>query len=214
MFLTRVELPLAQRDVQRLISNPYAMHQWVMSALPHPADRTLFRIEPLTVDARVAVVLLQTQHEPKWPKDNMPNGCRVATKAIENAFEKLSDGQRLRFRMRANPTMKQKRDGKDQGRRCPLVREEDQLKWLVRKGEQCGFRLTENSIGGTRACIIRDEKEMLARKPKGAHPLTFRSVLFEGTLTVTDPEKFRQTLVAGIGSGKAFGFGLLSIARA
>ena len=214
MFLTRVELPLAQRSVQRLLSNPYAMHQWIMSALPHPADRVLFRLEPLTVNARVGMILLQTKHEPKWPADGIPSGSRLTTKRIENAFQSLSDGQHLRFRMRANPTNKQKREGKDQGRRCPLIREEDQLKWLMRKGEQCGFQLLENPTGKIPACVIRDEKEILARKPTSAHPLTFRSVLFEGTLTVTDTEKFRQTLAAGIGSGKAFGFGLLSVARA
>ena len=41
-----------------------------------------------------------------------------------------------------------------------------------------------------------------------------RSVLFEGLLQVTDPDAFRQTLIRGIGSGKSFGFGLLSIAPA
>jgi CRISPR system Cascade subunit CasE len=39
------------------------------------------------------------------------------------------------------------------------------------------------------------------------------SFLFEGELTVIDEIEFRRTLVAGIGSGKAFGFGLLSVAR-
>jgi CRISPR system Cascade subunit CasE len=42
--------------------------------------------------------------------------------------------------------------------------------------------------------------------------MTFGSVLFEGVLQVTDPDGFRETLATGIGSGKAYGFGLLSIA--
>ena len=37
--------------------------------------------------------------------------------------------------------------------------------------------------------------------------------MFDGRLVVTDAALFRQTLVQGIGSGKAFGFGLLSVAR-
>jgi len=44
--------------------------------------------------------------------------------------------------------------------------------------------------------------------------MTFGSVLFEGRLTIDDVEKFRETLAIGIGSGKAYGFGLLSIAPA
>ena len=42
----------------------------------------------------------------------------------------------------------------------------------------------------------------------GAHA----SVEFRGTLRVTDPAAFHQTFQTGLGSGKAFGFGLLVIA--
>jgi CRISPR system Cascade subunit CasE len=38
-------------------------------------------------------------------------------------------------------------------------------------------------------------------------------VQFEGDLEVTDAAAFRAALAQGIGSGKAYGFGLLSIAR-
>ena len=40
------------------------------------------------------------------------------------------------------------------------------------------------------------------------------AVLFDGLLTITDTASFQRILVAGLGSGKAFGFGLLSIAPA
>jgi CRISPR system Cascade subunit CasE len=36
---------------------------------------------------------------------------------------------------------------------------------------------------------------------------------FDGVLRVTDPALFTQSLAAGIGAGKAWGFGLLSVAR-
>jgi CRISPR system Cascade subunit CasE len=37
-------------------------------------------------------------------------------------------------------------------------------------------------------------------------------VEFRGTLRVTDPAKFRRVFTGGLGSAKAFGFGLLVIA--
>jgi CRISPR system Cascade subunit CasE len=40
----------------------------------------------------------------------------------------------------------------------------------------------------------------------------FGSVMFDGLLRVSDPDVFRLTLQKGVGSGKAYGFGLLSIA--
>jgi CRISPR system Cascade subunit CasE len=43
--------------------------------------------------------------------------------------------------------------------------------------------------------------------------LKFRFAALRGNLEVTDPTAFRNTLECGIGSGKAFGFGLLTIAK-
>jgi CRISPR system Cascade subunit CasE len=40
-----------------------------------------------------------------------------------------------------------------------------------------------------------------------------QAVTFDGLLRVTDPEALLAALAGGIGSGKGFGFGLLSLAR-
>src|ERR1035437_5296772 len=45
-----------------------------------------------------------------------------------------------------------------------------------------------------------------------ARKLTFGSVPFEGIMEVADPERLRDALEYGIGSAKAYGFGLLSVA--
>jgi len=39
------------------------------------------------------------------------------------------------------------------------------------------------------------------------------AVRFDGVLVVTDPHKLREAVANGIGQQKAFGFGLLSLAR-
>lgn len=52
------------------------------------------------------------------------------------------------------------------------------------------------------------------KKPNEDKGHQLRSVLYEGVLKVTGPDLFRQTLIHGIGSGKAYGFGLLSVAPA
>jgi CRISPR system Cascade subunit CasE len=40
------------------------------------------------------------------------------------------------------------------------------------------------------------------------------SVQFDGVLRVTDAQKLTETIARGVGSGKGFGFGLLSLAPA
>ena len=47
---------------------------------------------------------------------------------------------------------------------------------------------------------------------RGSGKLTFGSVRLEGRLSITDVALFQTALAEGIGSGKAYGFGLLSIA--
>jgi CRISPR system Cascade subunit CasE len=44
--------------------------------------------------------------------------------------------------------------------------------------------------------------------------ITLASVVFDGLLRITDAAEFRETLGCGIGTAKAYGFGLLSVTAA
>ena len=52
------------------------------------------------------------------------------------------------------------------------------------------------------------------KKSKLDKDVRLLSVTYEGLLTVTDAQKFRDALTGGIGRGKAYGMGLLTIVRA
>ena len=112
----------------------------------------------------------------------------------------------LAFRLRANPTVKRKFPSGDH-KRVGIYDEQKQIEWLKRKGEQGGFRLlsirtsNQDMVGGT---IGRD---------RTTHKLNLLAVQFDGLLQVTDPDRLRETVRQGIGSGKGLGFGLLSLAR-
>jgi len=201
MHLSRLTLPLADRRTQGLLANPYELHRALMKALPTPAGRMLFRVEPPARHASAATVLVQSEDDPDWNEADLPRAA-VEKKTLD---PHLSQGTQLRFRLRANPTARRKIDGAAEGKRVGLTTEEDQRAWLARKGDQGGFRPD--------GVIVIDEGQVKAAKPSG-HTLTFRSVRFEGVLVITDPDRFTEALQAGIGSAKAFGFGLLSVARA
>jgi len=77
--------------------------------------------------------------------------------------------------------------------------------WNGAACHRCGGRMKENGQGEEVVCEQCGVRVWLLR-----HRL--RSVRYDGTMTVTDPARFEETLVRGIGPGKAFGFGLLSVA--
>jgi CRISPR system Cascade subunit CasE len=117
----------------------------------------------------------------------------------------LKPGQLLAFRLRANPTARRTFD--DKKRRVGIYDEQEQLAWLKRKSEQGGFRLV--SVRTTK----RDDVGGQIKRHGQTHKLKLAAVRFDGFLQVTDPVRLRNVVRHGIGSGKALGFGLLSLAR-
>ena len=105
--------------------------------------------------------------------------------------------------------------------------------WLGRKGEQAGFRLltvqasgafgTSGSAGTIPNANATSMQKLVGRRPNKAveegvsqktSQLTLGSIIFDGLLEITNAELFRGALDNGVGPGKAYGFGLLSIAPA
>ncbi len=153
-------------------------------------------------------------------------------KDIMPAYRQIQNGQVLSFRLRGNPT---KRIGKVikgeaelKGKRVGLLREEGTDRLVHSQGpgagkgqtrrfrdsrERNGGRETEKSGRMHRVNISSEGKQRGSKKEDGqSHKTTHLAVRFDGLLRVTDADDFRETLVCGIGPGKAFGFGLLSVA--
>jgi CRISPR system Cascade subunit CasE len=199
MFLSSLDLdPLpTSRGVQRWLANPYRIHQRICLAFDDPG-RLLFRLEERP---RPRLLVLSPSF-PDWDRAFASFPALLAGPPRSQPFEPvLHDGQLLRFLLRANPTVK--RDSRRHG----LFREEDQRAWLDRKAAEGGFAPVSVRVrGGLTQVSSRGPR----RRTGLQHHL---AVEFEGILRVTDTPRFGATLRRGIGSGKAYGFGLLSIAR-
>ena len=110
------------------------------------------------------------------------------------------------------------------GKRVGLATEGEQVRWLLRRADAGGFQIPGTWVDARHPETgepmqlpnFRVDVVPEGRDPNGkpGHAGEFLAVRFEGVLAVTDPEAFRATVAVGIGSGKAFGFGLLSLARA
>ena len=242
LFLSRLILNPRSRQVMSEMAHPYEMHRTLMRAFPEATDITkakardefgvLFRAD---VDEKRGIIkaYVQSRIEPDWSfLDRLDDYLSTDTempayehKDIMPAYRKIQSGQVLSFRLRANPTKRiGKQDDPMKGKRVELRDENEQTDWLIRKGQAMG----EDLPGGFDLLMkeVRDAKGEIRLIPrvnvccdgkqtgrtKDGHSAMHFAVLYDGLLRVTDTNAFLQTLISGIGAGKAFGFGLLTIA--
>lgn len=219
MFLSLLRLNPASGAAQRDLRDATELHRTVMRAFPAVPDPAvearayfgvLHRLEFDRPGGRV-LLYVQSRVAPDWsglPSGYVFPGEEPKVKPVGEAYAGLRAGRVLRFRVRANPTRKiDTKSGPDgekrNGRRVPMRGPEEQIRWLARKAEEHGFELLQASVAAS-GSVERVHSHRTGR--------TFQGVLFEGRLAVRDPERFQQSLIGGIGPGKAFGFGMLSIA--
>ena len=224
MYLSRLILNPRSRQVRRDLQMPYEMHRTIMRAFgPKDAEpgRVLWRVDQEPRENRITLYV-QSAAVPDWRPlcGTHPDYCLDAEAAgvdhnpsppADLSGLQLKTGQVLAFRLRANPTVKRKVDGKKNGVRLGLVGDDAQVEWLRRKGSTGGFQVLDAAV----RCEDdpRDLAKGIKQRASGEERMSLLSVRYEGRLSVTDPESFLNTLCSGVGSGKAFGFGLLSLAR-
>jgi CRISPR system Cascade subunit CasE len=164
-----------------------------------PAD-LLMRLDKRREGFRLLIVSPIEPARPEWcPPDAWQ------TKPIPETYFSRA---RYFFQLCANPTkkVKSRSDGSlpKHGRRVPLGKRDELVEWIKRKAEQGGFTVDEATL----RTFSRGQEYFKKNGQDGLHS----AVEFQGVLTVTDPAKFHETFTRGIGSAKAFGFGLLVIA--
>ena len=153
-------------------------------------------------------LLVQSVVAPDWGR--LPDGALHDAETRPLALDGLAVGDRLRFRLIANPIRAVSRPlpgggfRKHSGRE-PITTEEGRTAWIERvmapAGVVSGVAIS-NPIGARMVTHGRDDSRR-----------RFDAVAFEGVIEVSDPDNLRRLLRDGIGKGRAFGLGLLSVAR-
>jgi len=131
----------------------------------------------------------------------------------------FKSGQRLRFRLVANPTKVVTEQTETKRKvRVPLIRQDQQEAWLKKHLDGCAEIETDT--------IQNETPLFFRRKNKGGKIVP---VLIEGILRVTNPSKFKEQIwekyerenqkekgryIAGIGPAKSFGCGLMLVCPA
>lgn len=209
------QILVSYEDAVRLlrIRDSYDWHQRIWQAFGGRDGQQrdfLIRVDRKEEAYRVLILSRSAPAKPDWcPTDSF------GTKVVPDDYFAHA---RYRFSLLANPTKKirsnQAGERTKNGRRVPVTQREELIGWLTRKAEAGGFAVIlkrEDDFG--------KEVEVLRTIPRGREFFhkpgsygTHTAVEFQGELTVTDPAQFRATIATGIGSAKAFGFGLLVIA--
>jgi CRISPR system Cascade subunit CasE len=181
--------------------NPYELHRIIWELFPGHSDDSrcfLFRLENYGKPGP-QLIYLQSQSQPS------PVNGSLSVIDSKSFSPSLSKGQHLRFLVRANPTKRINDPNKstNQGKvRVPLIDEEEMKEWLQRQLQDAA---TLHEV------IITRQDRIYFRKKNHAGKLT--TSVFHGAMEVENPELLLNKLKEGIGPAKAFGCGLLSLAR-
>lgn len=219
MYLTRFRLNPTRRGTARLIASPQRMHATVLSAFPPDRaqstdGRVLWRVDtPSRHEWSLYIVspgrpsMDQLQDECGWSQEKS-----WQTAAYGPFLDRLDVGQCWGFRLTANPVRSVAGRKGTRGKVVPHVTADQQRAWLIDRAGRHGFSLDAGLADQVR--VTRRERDSFERGPRGERgAATITRAQFDGVLEVVDPELLRTTLTRGIGRAKAYGCGLMTLAR-
>ncbi|MFF3113547.1 type I-E CRISPR-associated protein Cas6/Cse3/CasE [Kitasatospora sp. NPDC057904] len=210
LWLTRIIPDPRSRDARRDTAGAVDLHHRMMSLFPDNVADTeprrrlgiLFRSETTPAGHQI---LLQSAQPPDLAR--LPTGYGQAdTKTLTPLLDALRPGLHIRYRIAANPIRKPGRTTRELYQLKAVVPLQGTAAddWWARQAEATGLRLGilhSSPLDASRGNRRSDQR-----------PVQHNRTLFEGTAVITDAHRLRTRLADGIGKGKAYGCGLLSIA--
>lgn len=209
MFLSRIRLDLSSRNSLAVASDAYEAHRFIFSAFSDSkAARPLYRVES---GLEGVTIIAQSLVAPDWDRAKAMHGVMAECAWKPYPAPPLETGSAYRFRLVAN-AVKTINDTagrlNDRGRpksvRVPIVGEDRLLAWLSEQGARSGFTL--------KGAIVKKGEDIAIRNGRGKNHIRLGVVGFDGELSVEDGPSLWAAVSRGLGHGKGFGLGLLSIA--
>lgn len=212
MHLTRFAINTARRGAQKLLGSPRAMHAAVLCGFSPSANtdagRVLWRVDRDGPHVWLYIVSPETPdlthlvEQAGWPTAADP----WQTRSYRAFLDDLTAGQLWSFRLRANPV----KQARDIGARVAHVTADQQRGWLMDRLPRLGFSIPE-AAPSVPAVVVSDRQRRDFRKESAT--VTLATAQFDGVLRVEDAELMRQTLCHGVGRGKAYGCGLMTLVQ-
>ncbi len=226
----------------REVSQPYGAHQALWRLLARgPNQKREFLFRPEEAPGRLSFLVLSPQPpeataDGLWlvhPKLFAPAlrpgqrlGFRLRASPVVRRGERV-EGKKNRRIHRHDVVMDLTRKLRDAGEPLPanaMLVQDAGLRWLGDQAQRGGFRLVKSDVDAVGddgllesvpSQVVRVDGYRQHRiTRRGATPIRFSTLDFEGVLEVADPAVFLARVAAGFGPQKAFGCGLMLLRRA
>lgn len=209
LWITQIVPNTRDRGVLADLRDATRLHRRVMSLFPKdlgPSARqnaaALFRLDEQPTGF---AILIQSALKPAL--DNLPTSYGAArTKSLTPLLDGLTEGANVHYRIIANATSKLgKNTTAGRPKQVVPLYGADADHWWERHADAAGLIL--RSLYSSQLAHVTGQRGGDAR-------IIHARTRFDGTATVTDPKALIDKIRTGIGRGKSFGCGLLTIAPA
>lgn len=206
-WLTRIVLDGRHRAVRADLRDAHHMHRRLMSLFPDSLGTTarndvgmLYRIE--IAPAGRVTVLAQSTLQPDLSR--LPAGYGAAQhRPLDPMLDALTDGTIVRYRIAANASKRSwKGDEHHRAGQIVALAGHEAEQWWRERATRHGLHLLD----------VRHEQMDAVRGQRGNDTIQHSLTRFDGTARIHDPDNVRAAVIAGIGRGKTYGCGLLSLA--
>ncbi|TMR33593.1 type I-E CRISPR-associated protein Cas6/Cse3/CasE [Actinomadura geliboluensis] len=208
LWITQIVPNTRDRAVLKDLRDATSLHRRIMTLFPeglgtqarHQAA-ALFRLEE---QPSGFTVLVQSGIKPAL--DSLPADYGSArTKSLAPLLSGLREGANVHYRIIANATSKLgKNTTAGRPKQVIPLHGADADQWWQRQADSAGMVLHS----------LHSSQLPGATGRRGNARMTHARTRFDGTATVTDPKALIEKIRAGIGRGKPYGCGLLTIAPA
>lgn len=201
MYLIRIDAQLEQKKTIELLTDCQKMHRFITGffGTDRQSGQILYRTN--LVQNKLCIYIYAQS-----PAEHIPDNCEVQQRNVTSWLESMENGQLWSFDLIAAPTKKVASEGKKNSQRRILRQPQERQEWLERKAVQHGFSI-----------IQAQEQEQLhicgRHKADKGGVMYHDAYHYQGILQITDGEAFRRAMQTGIGSGKAYGFGMMMVKR-
>lgn len=195
MFITKIKLNLNNHLLFKHLTTLDDYHAYLQASFPaenllNIRNRSLWRLETQNKEPDI---LLVSKVEPDT-QVLAKYATTVEIKNYDHFIDTLNTKRIYTFKLTANPTRM------INNKHTACYNNKETFDWLNSHSIKNGFKVANVSIMGKQDYFIKK------------YHFKIHAVTFTGFLQITDLDKFKQTLVTGLGREKAYGMGLLMVA--